>query len=696
MATLEAATVELQQLNGTSDLQLEAMFEQHDAISSLSVSMDQTNIILVDILGVMQDFVRAVPEEISKGYDALLTFQQKQALLASREEDASPLTPDPSSSGGTDDGSKNSGFFKSNFDKGMEKDLGFVTTIRESIADAIIISGSVASLVSKVFVGVGKAFAVVGKVAASLGKVLLTGVKILGTALRGVFAAISLPFALITAALVGLAMGVMGFVEDFQSEEGTFMDKLIAGLGGFVKGFMKLITVPLDLLKDAIAWVAGALGFDEFETMLDGFSFTEGFGEIVDSVVGFVQSIKDWIANSVKDLVNNIGGFFGLDPIFEDKPEPVAAPEQPTPTSEPEVQRSYPVLSPEGEVIGQESTPEAASQKAMQVGGYVGNPTVVAKGPTASPSQVTPETPVAESPPSNKRGKTIGDSPAAAVKVKANGKRGMTIGTAPAAAVKVKSNGKRGMEIDTPKKVKIPEGVRVTAAVKVKANGKRGTTIGSAPAAAVKVKADGKRGMTIDAPKPKKVGIPEGVRVTPAGKYASYNNETNSQAFFSNVQDAVTFITAPIEQAAKMDPYAAKIYEERKQSASKPKRVLRSKSADAEAKSPVVSSLGSPEKRGMTIGDASAAPSEVKSNGKRGMVIGGSDRVAVTDTMRSEQNKLDEKKAESSGGGNTAIVTNTNDNSTSVVNKKSNFVVPSAMDKSDRTDRRSSFRGKAI
>jgi hypothetical protein len=95
MATLEAATVELQQLNGTSDLQLEAMFEQHDAISSLSVSMDQTNIILVDILGVMQDFVRAVPEEISKGYDALLTFQQKQALLASREEDASPLTPDP-------------------------------------------------------------------------------------------------------------------------------------------------------------------------------------------------------------------------------------------------------------------------------------------------------------------------------------------------------------------------------------------------------------------------------------------------------------------------------------------------------------------------------------------------------------------------------------------------------------------------
>jgi hypothetical protein len=87
MATLEAATVELQQLNGTSDLQLEAMFEQQDAISALSANMDNTNAILLDILDVMRDFVRAVPQEISKGYDALLSFQEKQALLASREDD---------------------------------------------------------------------------------------------------------------------------------------------------------------------------------------------------------------------------------------------------------------------------------------------------------------------------------------------------------------------------------------------------------------------------------------------------------------------------------------------------------------------------------------------------------------------------------------------------------------------------------
>jgi hypothetical protein len=746
MATLEAATVELQQLNGTSDLQLEAMFEQQDAISALSANMDNTNAILLDILDVMRDFVRAVPQEISKGYDALLSFQEKQALLASREDDRNinPVvdgsTPTPTAAPAGEDG-----LFKSNFKKGMEKDLGFVSKIKDNIAEAIVVAGSVAAVFGKTFKGIGKALRGLASIAASIGKFLLPVIKVLGTALRGVIAAISLPFALITAALVGLAMGVMSFVEDFRSEEGTFMDKWIAGLGGFVKGFMKLITVPLDLLKEAIAWVAGALGFDDFETMLDGFSFTDGFGEIVDAVVGFVQSVKDSIADTVKGAINSLGGMFGLDPVFEDKPEPVTVPAQSTPTAvaEPEVQRSYPVLSPEGEVIGQESTPEAASQQAMKVGGYVGNPTVVAEGPTTSAVQVTPESPVAAVAvkADGKRGMTIGDSPAAPSEVKANGKRGMTIGRG---ATKVKDDPDFARTESVPTKVesertpmtpfereeasdrsretlmanpdravdqygnlipleetasKVESGIKrgktigdsPAAAVKVKENGKRGMTIGSAPAAAVKVKENGKRGMAIDTPS--KVKIPEGVRVTPAGKYASYNSETNTQAFFSNVKDAVTFINAPIEQAAKMDAYAAKVYEERKKSESAPKRVLKSKSKSDVT--PIVSSLGSPEKRGMLIGDSPAAPSEVGANGKRGMVIGGSDRVAMTDTMRSEQNKLDAAKSESSSKGDVAVV-NANNNSTNVVNKTTTLAAPSAVDRSDRTDRRGAFRGRAI
>jgi hypothetical protein len=97
----------------------------------------------------------------------------------------------------------------------------------------------------------------------------------------------------------------------------------------------------------------------------------------------------------------------------------------------------------------------------------------------------------------------------------------------------------------------------------------------------------------------------------------------------------------------------------------------------------------------MLIGDSPAAPSEVGANGKRGMVIGGSDRVAMTDTMRSEQNKLDAAKSESSSKGDVAVV-NANNNSTNVVNKTTTLAAPSAVDRSDRTDRRGAFRGRAI
>lgn len=64
---------------------------------------------------------------------------------------------------------------------------------------------------------------------------------------------------------------------------------------------------------------------------------------------------------------------------------------------------------------------------------------------------------------------------------------------------------------------------------------------------------------------PKAITIPDGVRVTPFGSYASYNKFTNTQAQFDTVEEAVKFKDASIEEAATMDSYAAEIYEKRKQ-----------------------------------------------------------------------------------------------------------------------------------
>ena len=56
----------------------------------------------------------------------------------------------------------------------------------------------------------------------------------------------------------------------------------MGALGGAFKGFMKIVTVPMDLVKSLISWIAGKFGFTEFEKLLDSFSFTELFGKAVD------------------------------------------------------------------------------------------------------------------------------------------------------------------------------------------------------------------------------------------------------------------------------------------------------------------------------------------------------------------------------------------------------------------------------
>ncbi len=579
MATLEAATVELQNLNGTSDIQLEAMFEHTDKISALNVNVDRTNVILVDILNVMQDFISAVPKEISKGYDALLGFQEKQALLAGREEDANS---------GDDEGKKGkkktSGFFESNFKKGMEKDLGFVSFLKDNIAEVIVVAGTVAAAFSGSFGLIIKAMKGLVSIAGFIGKLLLPLVKGLGVALRTAIGAISLPFAAITAILIGLVAGIMQAVEDFQGEDGTFVDKLIAGFGGFIKGFMKLITVPLDLLKDAISWVAGALGFDDFATMLDGFSVTDGFSDLVDIAVDFLQGIKDWIGDRLKEAANKITGIFNIASWFKEE-------------------------SPE-------NTPSASDAKSV-------NPTT------------------ADSPAAEVAALTTADSPAA----------------------------------------------EKVASVSGANNSASGSGEGS----------------------PEKVKIPEGVRVTTVGKYASYNKETNSQAVFSSVKDAVTFMNAPIEEAAKMDPFAAELYEESKKAtakreASNKKMLARLKSKDkSESTSdtsvptsdtsvlhvaPIINAVSGPQSQ-VAIGE----PVSVNIERPPGTIVGRGDRVQVSNSMAVENNKLEEKKAEMNQSGPSNAIVSANNNSTNISSSTHNHGMPSATDKSDRTDRRGSFRG---
>jgi hypothetical protein len=104
--------------------------------------------------------------------------------------------------------------------------------------------------------------------------------------------------------------GAMSGFEKY-SEKG-FLEGIIGGLFGGISGLLTgLIGLPLDLLKDGISWIAGKLGFDNFSETLDSFSFSELIGQlftsITDTIVGFIGSIKDSIADiGIGGLIQNV------------------------------------------------------------------------------------------------------------------------------------------------------------------------------------------------------------------------------------------------------------------------------------------------------------------------------------------------------------------------------------------------------
>jgi len=109
---------------------------------------------------------------------------------------------------------------------------------------------------------------------------------------------------------------IMGAIDGFKGTDGNIVQKILGGLGGAIKGFMKLVTVPLDLVKSLISWIAGKFGFTEFEKLLDGFSFTELFGKAVDwlfvDLPAFFTNLFSW--NNIKatlsaglDIANEFG-----------------------------------------------------------------------------------------------------------------------------------------------------------------------------------------------------------------------------------------------------------------------------------------------------------------------------------------------------------------------------------------------------
>jgi len=82
-------------------------------------------------------------------------------------------------------------------------------------------------------------------------------------------------------------------------EEGGF----VGAIGGAIKGlFNGLVFGVLDMIKGAISWIAGALGFDAVEKFLDSFSFADMFSSFVDAVLFIPKKIQEFIMSPIETL----------------------------------------------------------------------------------------------------------------------------------------------------------------------------------------------------------------------------------------------------------------------------------------------------------------------------------------------------------------------------------------------------------
>jgi len=206
--------------------------------------------------------------------------------------------------------------------------LGKIGNIGKGIAQGLKnISNAAATIKNTLlapFQQIGKDLAPIKKLMPS-GKPLIpkSGIKGIGrviTIMKSVFKAaftfgrvlgrLFVPITIIMSLFDTFKGALAGF--DKYKDKG-FLEGIIGGLFGAISGFLTgFIGMPLDLLKDAISWIAEKLGFENFSEQLDSFSFSEMIGKlftsITDTVIEFIGSIKESIADiGIGNTIRNVG-----------------------------------------------------------------------------------------------------------------------------------------------------------------------------------------------------------------------------------------------------------------------------------------------------------------------------------------------------------------------------------------------------
>ena len=91
------------------------------------------------------------------------------------------------------------------------------------------------------------------------------------------------------------------------SETGDIAAALETGISEL---FGRVIGAPLDLLKSAVSWILGKFGFDEAESFLDSFSFTDIIQEFINRLVAWGKQSFEMVFQTLLDVFGDISEKF--------------------------------------------------------------------------------------------------------------------------------------------------------------------------------------------------------------------------------------------------------------------------------------------------------------------------------------------------------------------------------------------------
>ena len=175
--------------------------------------------------------------------------------------------------------------------------------LKITIPEGITGPGSISETITKVFGSLdgGGILGFLGKVGKFLKPLLIPFEFIIKTVMR--------PF---TQVLLSIIDFVVGFYDGFTSEEGSFMDKVTAGIEGGILGIIKGITEAIDLIFIKLpAWILEKLGFEGAAEGLREFSLTELIDPAWEAIKGFFKNLFNDPKGTLMGAASSFGDMAG-------------------------------------------------------------------------------------------------------------------------------------------------------------------------------------------------------------------------------------------------------------------------------------------------------------------------------------------------------------------------------------------------